>query len=429
MSSLAEIMFDLGNEVVGYDDDPKPKYTEEALIKKGIKIYYDNSYQLEDQVVVYSPAIREDHPEMKRAKTKGLKCLLYNEMLGELTKQFETIAVCGSHGKTTTTAMLAHVLTNIDSSIGANYLIGDGTGYANNSNKHFVLEACEYRRHFLHYFPKYIIITNIDFDHVDYYKDIEDVKKAFIEFANQTEKLVIACGDDENIRNISINNDVIYYGFNDNNNIIASNIITNTNGTSFDVHFDGHFLGSFSLQLNGRHMILNALSVIGLCHLFGLDKEELVEALKSFKGANKRFKEKIIGDIITVDDYAHHYREIEVTIETAREKYPNKEIVAIYLPNTYSRTKVLYKKEAEALNKADKAYVLDIAANREKAEEWLGVSSDLIINLLDNGEKIGIETIEKLLEHKNSVMLFMSCTSIENFQKEYEKLLEERKEN
>lgn len=427
MSSLAEIMYDLGYKVVGYDDDPKPKYTEKALLKKGIKIFYDNSYKLTNETVVYSPAIRSDHPEMERARKKGLKCLLYNEMIGELTKRFETIAICGSHGKTTTTAMLAHIISAANNKK-VNYLIGDGTGYAHKNNKLFVLEACEYRRHFLYYYPIYTIITNIDFDHVDYYKDIDDVKKAFLEFTNQTQKMIIACGDDENIRDISFNKEVIYYGFNKNNNMVASNIKLTTDGSSFDVFYNQKFLGHFSLNHYGSHMILNALSVITMANILGLDIENVKKALKSFKGTNRRFTEKIIGDIIIIDDYAHHYNEIIATIEGVRQKYPDKKIIAVYLPNTYSRTKVLYKKEAAALNKADKAYVMDIISDREKPSEWPGVSSNLIIDLLKNGEKIALETVDKLLKHKNSVIIFMSCTSIYVLQQKFEKLLKERKE-
>ncbi len=425
MSSLAEIMFDLGHQVVGYDDNPNPKYTEKALKEKGIKIYYDNSYQLEDDIVVYSPAFRVYHPEIKRAQAKGLKCLLYNEMLGELTKQFTTIAVCGTHGKTTTTAMLAHVLSNIEDGKGANYLIGDGNGYANKNNENFILEACEYRRHFLHYYPKYTIITNIDFDHVDYYQDIEDVKGAFLEFSKQTEKMVIACGDDENIKSLNISKDIICYGFNDNNQVIASNVSLETTHSSFDVHYNNEFLGNFTISQYGKHMILNALAVITMAQLLSLDMNRVNRALQTFGGANKRFKEKIIGDIVTIDDYAHHHKEIAVTIDSVRQKYPDKEVVAVYTPNTYSRTKAFYKEEAAALDKADKAYVMDIKADREKAEEWPGVSSNLIIRELRNGEEITPNTIDKLITHKNSVILFMSCASI-YLQDDFEELLKKR---
>ncbi len=423
MSSLATILFDLGNKVIGYDDDDKYKFTEEQLINRGIKIYYDQSCDIKDHIIVYSPAFKAEHKELVRAKELGLKCLVYNEMLGELTKKYDTIAISGCHGKTTTTALLSHVLTNIT---GANYLIGDGTGYANKNNKYFVIEACEYRRHFLQYYPKYTIITNIELDHVDYYKDLEDIKNAYEAFGNQTKDAVIACGDDMNIRDININRKVIYYGFNDNNDVIAKNVILNSDGSSFDLYINNKYVDHFNISLYGKHMILNTLSILALTYFENIDIFKVKEYIKTFKGAKRRFKEKIFGDVITIDDYAHHATELKVTIESARQKYPGKEIVAVYLPNTYSRTKLFYKEEALALNKADKAYVMDIKADREYKEDYEGITSGLIINLLNNGERISIEETDKLLQHKNSVVIFMSCTSIYHIQNEYEKLLMER---
>jgi UDP-N-acetylmuramate--alanine ligase len=423
MSSLATILFDLGNEVTGYDDDSKHKYTEDALIERGIKIYYDQSFDIKDNVVVYSPAVKMDHGELVRARELGLTCLEYNKMLGELTKQYNTIAICGCHGKTTTTSLLSHVLDHI---IGTNYLIGDGTGHADKDSEYFVIEACEYRRHFLDYYPKYTIMTNIELDHVDYYKDLEDVKDAYQSFANQTEDLVIACGDDKNIRSININKKVIYYGFNENNDIVAKNVTLNSDGSSFDLYINNEFKDHFDIHLYGNHMVLNTLAVITLTYNLGIDLMKVKEYIQTFRGAKRRFKEKVFGDIITIDDYAHHSTEIRVTIESARQKYPDKEIVAIYLPNTYSRTKLFYEEEAAALNKADKIYVMDIKADREKQEDYQGVTSDLIINLLHNGEKISIEEVNKLLQHKNSVLIFMSCTSIYHIQNEYERLLTEK---
>jgi UDP-N-acetylmuramate--alanine ligase len=418
-------MYDLGYEVIGYDDDPKPKYTEVALKERNIDIYYDNRYKLSDETIVYSPAFRIDHPELMRAKGLGLKCYLYNEFLGELSKKYESIAICGCHGKTTTTAMLSHVLNDIKDALGANYLIGDGTGHANKDNKYFVIEACEYKRHFLYYYPKYIIMTNIELDHTEYYKDLEDVKSAYKEFSTHADNLVIACGDDSNIRSLNIEKEVLYYGFNDNNDVIVKNINMTSEGSSFDVYMKGEFIGHFDLGIYGKHMVLNALSVITISHLLKLNMNEVANTLKSFKGANRRFKEKKINDIITIDDYAHHATEIRVTIESARQKYPDKEIIAVYLPNTYSRTRDMYKEEADSLNKADKAYVMDIKADRERTEDYPGISSDLIINLLNNGEKISMDTVDKLLKHKNSVLIFMSCTSIYQLQEKYENLLKE----
>lgn len=194
MSALAQILFDLGYEVMG-SDKPDHFFTEKPLIERGIKILPFNKDNIkEDMLIVQGNAFSDTNEEVVRAKELNLKIYTYQEMVGKLTKMFNTITVAGCHGKTTTSAMLSHVLNNI---VGANYLIGDGSGYAIKENNYFVLEACEYKRHFLSYTPQYAIITNIELDHIDYYKDIDDYIDAFREYANNAEKMVIACGDDQ----------------------------------------------------------------------------------------------------------------------------------------------------------------------------------------------------------------------------------------
>ena len=316
MSALAQIMYDLGNYVQG-SDVSHHLFTQDALEAKGITILpFDESNIKEDLIVVIGNAFNNDNVEVKRALELGIKTYRYYELLGELIKKYETLAISGCHGKTTTTALLGTVFNK---TVGANYLIGDGTGYASKENKYFFVEACEYKRTFLNYFPNYTIITNIELDHVDYYKDIEDMKSAYKEFISQTSDMIIACGDDENIRSINIDKKVIYYGFNNNNDVIAKNVTLNELGSSFDVYYKEEYLGRFELPLYGKHMILNALSVIIFSHLKGIDMKSVENALKEFKSPKRRFKENIIGDIITIDDYAHHPTEISVTIDSARQ--------------------------------------------------------------------------------------------------------------
>lgn len=426
MSSLAVILNDLGHQVIGYDDDSKPKYTEELLKLKNIPIHYNNEYQLTDEIVIYSPAFKLDHPELKRSQELGLNILIYNKMLGELTKIFSTTAICGCHGKTTTTALLAQTINHLSDFPKTNYLIGDGTGYANPDNKNLVIEACEYQRHFLDYYPENTIITNIELDHVDYYHDLDDIVSAYQSFVNQTKDLVIACGDDENIRKLSFKQKVIFYGFNDNNNVIAKNINLTETGSTFDCYINNEFIHSFELKIFGKHMILNALAVISLLIEKNVNPDEIATAINLFQGAKRRFTVHNFDKIITINDYAHHHTEIKVTIESARQKYPDKEIVSIYLPNTYSRTKDFFHEEASALNLADKVYIMDIKADRESQIDYPDISSDLILNELNNGEKISLNEVEKLLIHKNSVMIFMSCTSIYQILEKYEDLLKNK---
>ena len=424
MATLAEILFDLGNEVIGYDDYKEYKFTQEGIDKRGIKIYYSNHDIDKDTIVTYSKAFSMDHKEIKRVKELGLKIVAYNDLLGNLSKQFKTIGVSGTHGKTTTSTMISHVLKNTK---GCNYFIGDGTGYANKDNELFTLESCEYQKHFLSYQPYYAIVTNIELEHTECYKDINEIIDTFGIFCNKA-NVVIACGDDLNVRKINLNKKVIYYGFNDSNDVVAKNVKLTKNGSSFDVYMNNKLYGHFDIPLFGNHMILNALACIIVCNLEGVKKEDIHNLLHTFENAKRRFKEHLFGDVITIDDYAHHPTEIKVTIASARQKYPNKEIVAVFLPNTYSRTKDLMDDFIEALKTADKAYVMDIHCDREKKEDYPKVSSDEIIKNVPNAEKISIKTVDKLLKHDNAVICFMSCTNIYEILNEFEKLLKNKKQ-
>ncbi len=423
MATLAEILYDLGNSVSGYDDYKPHKFTQEGLDKRGIKIYYDNDHEIDkDTIVTYSKAFSMEHPEIKRVRNLGLKIIAYNELLGKLSSEFKTIGVSGTHGKTTTSTMLSHVLSNTK---GCNYFIGDGTGFAKKENELFVLESCEYNRHFLSYKPYYAVVTNIELEHTECYKDINEIIDTFNAFANKA-NVTVACGDDLNVRKMNLNNKVIYYGFNDNNDVVAKNVVLSKSGSSFDVYMDKKLYGHFDIPVFGDHMVLNALACITICNLEGVKKEDIHNLLETFSNAKRRFKEKVFGDVVTIDDYAHHPTEIKVTIESARQKYPDKEIVAVFLPNTYSRTEALLKDFINVLKEADKAYVMDIHCDREKKEDYPGVSSDLIINEVPNAEKISIGTVDKLLKHKNAAICFMSCANIYEIESKFEELLKNK---
>jgi len=419
MSTLACILHDLGNEVSGYDDSKEPKYTEEGLIKRNIKINYESNPIDKDTIVTFSRAFSMDHKEIKRVKDLGLAIRNYNDVLGDITKMFDTIGISGTHGKTTTSLLLSHILGN---NMGCNYFVGDGSGYAAKDNSVFVIESDEYNKHFLAYQPNIAVITNIELDHVECYDGLEDIINTFKKFGDKS-NLVVACGDDENIRKINFDKETIYYGFNDTNNVTAKNVELTKEGSSFDVYIDGKFFHHFELPLYGKHMILNALATIIVCNKYGVGKEVIHNCMKTFKGAKRRFKEEKIKDIVIIDDYAHHPTEIKVTLEAAHQKYPEKELIAVFLPNTYSRTEALMDDFIEVLKKTDKSYVMDIHCDREKKEDYPGVSSDALINKIPNCEKVDIETVEKLLKHTNSVICFMSCTNIYVLLEKYKELL------
>ncbi len=425
MSALALILDDLGFEVVGYDDAEEHRFTEDKLVERGIKIYTkENDAMDKDTIVVYSPALKlNTHKELIKAQKMGLKIYEYQEMLGKLTKTFDTICISGCHGKTTTTSMLSHIYMTIDK---CNYLIGDGRGHGTKESKKFILEACEYRRHFLAYDPEYVIITNIDLDHTDYYKSIDDMILAYQEFANKADKMVIACGDDQYTHTLEVNPSIYYYGLDSDNDIQARNVEYRNDGTEFDVFIEDEYYGHFDLPLFGKHMLLNALAAIAICHYERMNAKEVANALKTFKGAERRFKEEVVGDNVIIDDYAHHPAEVKVTIKAARQKYPDKKVIAIFKPHTFSRVEEFADAFANSLNLADKAYVMDINYDREDPEDYKGVTPYTIIDKLNNGDYIERGMADKLLEFDNAVILFMSSKEIYFLEDEYKKLLEEK---
>lgn len=424
VSALALLLNDLGYEVVGYDDACEHRFTEDKLVERGIKIYTGpNDVLNKDTIVVYSSALRKDHPELVKAIELDVRIYEYHEMLGKLTKKFDTISIAGCHGKTTTTAMLSHIIDNID---GCNYLIGDGRGHATKDNKIFVLESCEYRRHFLAYEPEYVIITNIELDHMDYFKNIDDIISAYQEFANKAGKMAIICGDNPYTHVLDLNKPVYYYGVSDDNDIQARNIEYRNDGTSFDVFIEDEYYGHFDLPLFGKHMLLNALAAIGVCHYKRYDAKEVSKILKTFKGAERRFKEEFIGNNVIIDDYAHHPTEVAVTIKSARQKYPDKQVIAIFKAHTFSRVQDFKDEFIRSLNLADKSYVMDINYDREDPKDYPGVDAYTIINGLVNGDYIEQGMADKLLDYDNAVILFMSSKEIYLLEEEYKEKLQQK---
>lgn len=422
MSSLAQIMNELGYEVNGSDIE-KHFFTEEGLIARNIEITtYDESNIKEGMIIIKGASIKDDNPEIVKAEELGLKIYTYNEFLGKLTEKFKSICIAGCHGKTTTTAMASLVLNEIK---GVNYLIGDGTGYAHEGNEFFILESCEYKRHFLSYHPYYAVITNIDLDHVDYYKDIDDVIDAYREFANSAEKMVIACGDDPYTHTLEINPPIFYYGLDEDNDIKAINVNYKEDGTSFEVEVEGNYYGFFDLPIYGKHQLLDALAVISICYYERMDAKEVNKIFKTFKGAKRRFTETIVGENVVIDDYAHHPNEMKSTLKAIAQKYPNKKVVAIFQPHTFSRTDEFKEEFAKVLNMADKSFVMDIHPAREAQEDYPGVTSDLIIDNLENGDHINIDEADKLYKEKDAVFVFMSPNDIKSLEEDLIKKLEE----
>ena len=417
MSSLAQVMHELGYKVMG-SDKPDHFFTQDELEKKGIEIVTFNKDNIKpNMVIVQGNAFNDDHEEVVRAKELGLKIYTYQTMIAELTNNTKLIAISGCHGKTTTTTMMSKVFENI----GINYLIGDGTGHAVKGNDYFALEACEFKRHFLSYSPYYAVITNVELDHTDYYKDLDDVIDAFNSFANSARHYVVVCGDDVNTPKLTINKPLFKYGFKEDNDLYVKNIKIENDTTIADVYIKNEYYDTFTFPFVGDHLLLNVMAVLSVCYLEGIDKEEVKKQVAKIEHAKRRFIEEKFQSNILIDDYAHHPTEVKVTIEAARKKYPDKYIVAIFKAHTKSRVKYFHKEFADALNLADKSYVMEIGEDRKEVG-YDDVTHNDILKDCKNGEFISLETADKLLQYKDSVLLFMSSKDIYKLADRYKEL-------
>ena len=423
MSSLAQIMHDLGHEVQGSDIE-KYVFTEGALKNKGIKILpfsVDNIH--EGMVVIQGNAFPDTHEEIVRAHELKLDVIRYHDFLGQVINQYTSVAVTGAHGKTSTTGLLSHVMNGDKKT---SFLIGDGTGMGLPGSDYFAFEACEYRRHFLSYHPDYAIMTNIDYDHPDYFKDIDDVASAFQEMANNVKKAIIAWGDDEHLRNLKADVPIYYYGLSKNDDVYADNIQITENGTQFDVYINGEYYDQFLTPQYGNHNIQNALAVITISYLEKMDVNNIKEALETFGGVKRRFNETFVSKQVLVDDYAHHPREISATIETARKKYPNKDVVAVFQPHTFSRTQAFLDEFADALSKADHVFLCEIFGSIRENTGELTIQD--LINRIDGSALIDENSIDVLEKFDNAVILFMGAGDIQKIQRAYEEKIGMSKE-
>lgn len=425
MSTLAQILSDLGNEVSGYDDAKGHKFTQDGLEERNIPIYYDGNHVLDkDTIVTYSVAFKEEHPEIQRVKKLGLTVKKYNEIMGDVINMFETIGVSGTHGKTTTSSLIKHFL---EETVGCNYFIGAGDGYATKKNKYYVVESDEFNRHFTAYHPTYAIITNIEREHMECYKDLDDIRNTFEIFARQTKKLVVANGDNEEIRKINYATKVLFYGFNENNDVVIKNMNLTEKSSEFDLFINNELYGHFNIPLFGKHMVMDATAAIIVVKELGLKKDTIEKLLQTFHNAKRRFEEQRVGNSIIIDDYAHHPTEIKVTLEAVKQKYPNKRLVVVFAPNTYSRTKDFKNEFIDAFKVADKTYLTEIDCNREKKEDYPGITSHIITDNLKGSEIISIDTMDKLKDEVSSVVCFMGCAYVDGLIKAYKEVIEKNK--
>ena len=419
MASLALLLNDLGFNVAG-SDIKKYTFTQEPLKKAGIEVreFSPNNIKDSGQVIVKGNAFKDDNIEVKTCEKKKLAWQSYPDTVEEIIKMHTSIGVSGTHGKTSTTGLLAHVLGE---AAPTSYLIGDGEGKGVKDSRFFVYEADEYRRHFLAYHPDYQIMTNIDFDHPDYFKDQADYTSAFQTAADQTRKGLFVWGGNERLRKLHSDIPKYTYGFEDNDDFQAVNIKRTTKGSSFTVVNHGKNIGEFQIHLFGDHNILNTTAVIAVAYTEKIPVADIKKGLLTYHGAKRRFSEKDFGDINIIDDYAHHPTEMRATIQAARQKFPQKKLVVVFQPHTFSRTKKYAKDFEKILRDVDKAYVTPIYASAREASG--DISSNDLVAKIPGSEVIDLDNIADLAQNKNSVIVFMGAGDIQKYEDALEEML------
>jgi len=408
MSALALVLHGEGYSVQGSDLE-NYFFTQKGLEDAGIKMFPFSADNIQEgQIVIAGNAFPDSHEELVAAREKGIEVIRYHKFLGELLKGYKSVAITGSHGKTSTTGLLAHVLSAMEPT---SYLIGDGTGHGVEGSEYFVLEACEYKRHFMAYKPDYAIMTNIDFDHPDYFNDEHDMFDAFQSFVNQVKDTVVICGDDRLASQLKPTTaKTIKYGFNEGNDYQIKNVQTTSEHSKFDVYKNSELLGTFTMAVFGLHDISNATSAIALADINGISVEKIQESLDQYKPAERRFSEHKIGNNVIVDDYAHHPSEIKATIDSARRKYEGKEVIAIFQPHTYTRTAKFLNEFAESLETADKVFLCPIFASVREKEKIVGIED--LQKVTKDAQIINSENDFDKLNFDNSVFLFMGAGNI-----------------
>ena len=396
MSSLAMILISRGVKVSG--SDSKESELTASLRQKGAVI---NIGQSKDNItadigmVVYTAAIAKDNPELKRAMELGISCVSRAEFLGQLMKDYKNaVCVSGTHGKTTTTSLISQILLDADADptilVGGMLPIIGGNTRIGRSDC-FLTEACEYTNSFLSFFPTTAVILNVKADHLDFFKDLDDIRSSFRTFAGllPEDGTLIINGEIDRLDYFTadLNCDIITFGLKEGLDFTAADISFNDlAGAGFNVIHDNEYIGHVQLLIPGMHNVYNALAAIAAAYSLGIDMDTALKAVGRFEGVDRRFQIKgSLGGVTVIDDYAHHPDEIAATLSAAAD-FPHKKLWLVFQPHTYSRTKALLDEFAAELSKADAVILADIYAARET--DNLGISS---LDLKDKISSLGTE--------------------------------------
>lgn len=410
MSALAEIMISRGFTVTG--SDTQESDITKHLINLGATIYYgqkSENVSPDTEVLIYTAAVKQDNPELIAAKSMNIPLLTRAEFLGQIMLNYPmAIGVSGTHGKTTTTSMLSQIL--LEAKTDPTILVGGimpaikGNTRIGHSDK-LITEACEYTNSFLSFQPNMAIILNVAADHLDFFKDLDDIRHSFRKFAELVPEdgALIINSDIDNLNYFTdgLKCKIITVGSDSARSIYSATNITYDEYArgSYDLVVNGEIKTHVTLNVTGEHNIYNSLASIAAAHFMNISDKDILAGLKAYGGTDRRFQLKgKLGNITIIDDYAHHPDEIRATINTAKH-YPHKKMWVVFQPHTYTRTKALLPEFADALKEADTVILADIYAAREK--NTLGISSKDVMKEL---EKSG-----------GNVFYFPSFSEIENF--------------
>ncbi len=415
MTALACILKDLGNEVSGSDVE-SVFFTDAKLIEKEIEFVPFSANNIDDSidVIILGNAFSDEHEEVLKAKELGIEVIRYFKFIGEFSRKYNSIAIAGTNGKTTTTGLVSAMLKDEE----LMYLIGDGTGKATANADTFVFEACEYKNTFLNYQPKIGLINNIEFDHPDFFTDLDHVIATYQKFADICD-VVIVNNDDENVRKITANK-LISFGIENEADVMMKNVVKSAAGFGFDLIIKDEMIGHYQLPFAGDHMILNALASITIAYASNYNLEQAIKNLATFSGVKRRFEIEVLdseNNIVMIDDYAHHPTAISLTISAIRQKYPKCTVSVLFQPHTFSRTEAFLDEFAESLATADNVYLADIFGSVRENSGTIGIEA-LIEATNKHNQKVekDLEFIKKIKE--NHVIAVLGAGNIDKLYKD-----------
>ncbi len=440
MSALARFFNHYKKEVIGYDKTAT--HLTNQLQDEGIPCHFDDnvtalesilaSYKKEEVLIVYTPAVPKEHNEYQFLLRNNYTILKRSVVLGEITKQFKTIAIAGTHGKTTTTTLVTHLLKSagincfsfmggISKNYNTNLLLGD----VNDKDAYVVVEADEYDRSFLTLHPQIAVITSVDADHLDIYGNAEHVKEGYTLFAKQVKNegtLIVKKNVDNDL---TLSNKRLIYSLNLDTEYCAESIVMANAQFSYNIKSPVEAIYGVTLGLPGLHNIENSIAAVAIAQQIGIKGDVIKNALRSFSGVKRRFDYRVKTEkVVYIDDYAHHPEELKATIGSVKKLYPSKKITGIFQPHLFSRTRDFIDDFAASLDLLDECILLDIYPAREKPIE--GVTSEWLLSkmkLKDKKLMTKQQVLDRMKESTPQVLVTMGAGDVDSLIEPLEKIL------